>query len=235
MSVFASCRLVTCVCVCHPRYAREEGREGEGGREKHLPLVADQVVGRSSSHAPTGYTNSVIHTFIHSFILSALIRQAEFTGIRSGSEDQDVLRALFEYFSSTIRGENLKDIRPENSHVHFAYITIALPYPISLPFSLSQFCSWVPTSFFAAFLVGFLVFFFFNSDKPQVTEGFDEVSHLQNELPTWASSRACNNIIISRSSGSSSIRSPSPSLSLLYSQASVGVSFLCNFHGIFNT
>lgn len=134
MSVFASCRLVTCVCVCHPRYAREEGRAGEGGREKHLPLVADQVVGRSSSHAPTGYTNSYIHTFIHSFILSALIRRAEFTGIHTGSEDQDVLRALFEYFSSTIRGENLKDIRPENSHVHFAYITIALPYPTLSPF-----------------------------------------------------------------------------------------------------
>lgn len=140
---FTVCFLSAChVCVCvlrsatHVTQEKEREGEGEGGREKHLPLVADQVVGRSSSHAPTGYTNSYLHTFIHSFILSALIRRAEFTGIRSGSEDQDVLRALFEYFSSTIRGENLKDIRPENSHVHFAYITIALPYATSLPFSL---------------------------------------------------------------------------------------------------
>lgn len=58
-----------CVCVLrsatHVTQEKEGEREREGGREKHLPLVADQVVGRSSSHAPTGYTNSYIHSFIH--------------------------------------------------------------------------------------------------------------------------------------------------------------------------
>lgn len=152
----SDCHVCVCVSYVLPptlrKRRRERGRGREGGRNTCplllIKLLADPLL--------TPRRDIPIHTFIHSFILSALIRQAEFTGIRSGSEDQDVLRALFEYFSSTIRGENLKDIRPENSHVHFAYITIALPYPISLSLSLSQFCSWVPTSFFAAFLVGFL-------------------------------------------------------------------------------
>lgn len=189
----SACHVCVCVVLSHPRYASNTCR-----------LLVDQVVRADPLLTPPR------RGFIHSFIHLSERNSLEFTWLFPCR----IVRKLAQICQSTSRTiraaktrRKLKGHSTRNSHVHF--LSSSPSHFLSVPVCPAVGCQ---LQFFAAFLVGFRCFLMLAkaSDKPQVTEGLMRFPICKTSCQR-ADALGCSDIIIinniiSRSSGSSSIR-----------------------------